>query len=121
MEDVRIILTGLWIATMLTYLWGDVIRIYAGDMIPGDLGGVQGTQAMWIGIALLMVTPILMIVISLILPYSVCRWANIIVAIFWIGFNLIGLPTYPTAYDKILLIISMGFNVITIWYAWKWV
>jgi hypothetical protein len=44
-----------------------------------------------------------------------------IVAIFFFGFNLIGLPTYPSAYDKFLLIVGLGFNVLTVWYAWKWV
>jgi hypothetical protein len=37
------------------------------------------------------------------------------------GFNLIGLPTYPSAYDKFLIIVGLVFNVLTVWYAWKWV
>jgi hypothetical protein len=49
------------------------------------------------------------------------RWANIIVAIIFLGFNLIGLPGYPSAYDKFLIIVGLGFNVLTIWYAWTWV
>ncbi len=35
-------------------------------------------------------------------------------------FNLVGLPTYPGAYDKFLLIVGLGFNVMTVWVAWKW-
>jgi hypothetical protein len=27
----------------------------------------------------------------------------------------------PWSPDKLLLIVSMGFNVLTVWYAWKWV
>ncbi len=41
MVDTRIILSGLWIATMLTYLWGDVLRIFAGDVIPGEILGIM--------------------------------------------------------------------------------
>jgi len=48
------------------------------------------------------------------------RWVNIIVAVFFFLFNLVGLPTYPPFYDKFLLAVSLGFNVITIWYAWNW-
>jgi hypothetical protein len=48
----------------------------------------------------------------------VSRWANIIVAAFFFLFNLAGLRTYPSLYDKFLLAVSMGFNVVTIWYAW---
>ncbi len=121
MEDVMIILAALWIATMLTYLWGDVLRIYAGDFTAGEMMGKKVTQGMLVGIALLMMIPVVMVVLSLTVNYQVNRWANIIVAIFWFGFNLIGLPTYPSVYDKVLLIVSMGFNVLTVWYAWNWI
>jgi len=79
------------------------------------------TQVMWLGISILMVIPIVMVFLSLTLNYPVNRWANIIVAIFFFLFNLVGLRTYPSAYDKFLLIVSMGFNVLTVWYAWNWV
>ena len=39
MKDVRIILSGLWVATMLTYLLGDVLRVFAGDATPGEVDG----------------------------------------------------------------------------------
>jgi hypothetical protein len=78
------------------------------------------TQVMWIGIAILMMIPIVMIVLSLTLNNPLNRWSNIIAAIFWIGFNLLSLGGYP-AYEKALLIISMGFNILTVWYAWNWV
>jgi len=120
MDDVNIILAALWVATMLTYLWGDVLSIITGDV--GKMFGDQAkmTQTMWIGIALLMLIPVVMIVLSLTMTYSVNRWANIIVAIFWIGFNLLSLRGYPL-YEKVLLIVSMGFNILTVWYAWNWV
>src|SRR5205807_8603388 len=35
------------------------------------------------------------------------------------GFNLIGLPRYPSAYDRFLIIVGLAFNVLTIWYAWQ--
>ena len=120
MEDVRIILSGLWVATMLTYLWGDVLSIFAGDVVGGEMQGMKVTQTMWLGIAALMMLPIVMVVLSLTLQHPVTRWANIIVAIFWIGFNLLSLQGYP-AYNKMLLIMSMGFNMLTVWYAWNWV
>ena len=121
MEDVKIILSVLWVALMLTYQQGDVMRIYAGDFTAGEIMGKQITQVMWLGINILMVIPIVMVFLSLMLPYPVNRWANIIVAIFFFLFNLIGLPTYPGAYDKFLIIVGLGFNVLTVWYAWKWV
>jgi len=121
MEDVKITLSGLWIALMLTYLLGDVLRIFSGDFKAGEIGGVQISQKMYLGMAILMVIPIVMVFLSLTLKYPLNRWANIIVAIFFFLFNIIGLPTYPGAYDKFLIIVGLGFNVLTVWYAWKWV
>lgn len=121
MADTRIILTGIWIALMLTYLLGDVLRIFSGDFKPGEIEGVKVTQAMWLGISVLMVIPIVMVFLTLVLDFQVNRWANIIVAGFFFVFNLIALPTYPSAYDKFLIIVGLVFNVLTVWYAWNWV
>jgi hypothetical protein len=99
---------------------GDVLRIFSGDV--EKMGGMPNfTQVMWLGIAVLMLIPILMVVLSLTLPYPAIRWVSILVAAFWFLFNLVGLPGYPGYYDKFLLVVSMILNVITIWYAWKWV
>ena len=44
MIDTSIVLSGIWVAVMLTYLLGDVLRMFSGDMEPGKLqGGVQAT------------------------------------------------------------------------------
>jgi len=120
MEDVRIILSASWIALMLTYLLGDVLRIYAGDFKPGKIAGRPVTQNLLLGIAILMTVPIAMVFLSLTLNYPLNRLANIIAAIVFLGFNLIGLPTYSSAYDRFLMIVGVGFNVLTIWYAWQW-
>jgi hypothetical protein len=67
-----------------------------------------------------MTIPITMIFLSLTLSYPVNRWANIVVAIVFFGLNLLGLPTYRSAYDRFLIIVGLGFNAMTIWYAWQW-
>jgi len=120
MVDTRIILSGLWVAVMLTYLWGDVLRIYAGDAKPGEISGMQPNRAMWLVIAAIMLIPIVMVVLSLTLKYPAIRWVNIIVAIIVVVFNIFGLP-YPGAYDNFLILVSFVFNALTVWYAWKWV
>jgi len=119
MEDTRIILSGLWVAVMLTFLLGDVLRIFAGDVEPGKIAGAEGTQAIWMLIAVIMLTPIVMVVLSLTLPYPAIRWVNIIAAVFWIIFNIAGLP-YKGMYDNFLIIVSFVFDALIIWQAWKW-
>jgi hypothetical protein len=120
LEVVQIRLAALWICLMLTYLLGDVLRIYAGDFKAGEIQGVPITQLMMVGISLLMLIPIVMVFLSLTLSDPVNRWANIIAAAVLFLFNLVGLPSYPGAYDKLLIAVGLVFNGLTIWYAWQW-
>lgn len=121
MEDARIILSGTWVALMLTYLLGDELRFFSGDFVVGKFAGVQMTQGLWLGIAALMVIPIVMVMLSLTLPYPAIRWVSIIAAVGFLIFNLIGLPTYPSVYDRFLIVVGLVFNALTVWYAWQWV
>jgi putative exporter of polyketide antibiotics len=121
MLDTRIILSGLWVALMLTYLLGDVLRIFSGDFKAGEVMGMQASQAIWFAAAILMLIPIVMVVLTLTMQFPAIRWVTIVAAIILFGYNLIGLPTYPSAYDKFLIIVGLVFNVLTFWYAWKWV
>lgn len=123
MVDVRIILSALWVAAMFLYQQGDVQRLYSGDFVPGetDLGKMMSPGTLWMISALTMTIPVVMIILSLILKYPVNRWANIIVAILFFVYTLVGLRNYPSAYDRFLLAVSLVANVLTVWYAWNWV
>jgi hypothetical protein len=120
MLDPRIVLSGLWVATMLTYLLGDVLRIISGDMKARNLqDGVPATPNMLLLIAVIMLVPIVLVVLNLLLTYPTLRWVNIIGAIVVFGFNVIGLP-YKGAYDNFLIAVSLIFNLIVAWVAWNW-
>ena len=120
MEEVRIKLSALWVCLMLTYFLGDVLRIFSGDFEAGEIGGMAGSQVMYLAVAIVLLIPIVMVFLSLTLKRPVNRWANIIVAIFLFGFNLVGLPGYPGAYDRFLIVVGLVFNLVTVWYAWRW-
>lgn len=120
MLDTRILLSATWIVAMLIYLLGDVLRIYSGDMarMP-ETQAFSGVQ--WFMAAVIMLIPILMVFFSLVLPQDVARLANILVGIGFGLFVLVGIGSYPSAYDKFLLAVSLVFNALTVWYAWHWV
>jgi hypothetical protein len=120
MEDMKIILAFIWVATMLVYLLGDVIRIFAGDFTPGEVDGKPAPKGMWFGAAAIMLLPILMVVLTIILENPINKWLNVIVAIILFIFNLVGIKGYKP-YDVFLLIISFVFNFLVVWYAWIWV
>jgi hypothetical protein len=116
MVDVKIILAFTWVAAMLCYLLGDVMRIFAGDFTPGEVDGKPMGQKVWFGMAAIMVIPIVMVILSLILDNPISGWVNTIIAIFFLLFNLVGIKGYK-AYDVFLLIVSFVFNALTIYYA----
>jgi hypothetical protein len=74
MVDIKIIYSLLWVATVLCYLLGDVLRIYAGNFKPGEIGGKLVSHKMYFGIAIIMV--IIKSIIYLwkeILPINNCK------------------------------------------------
>ena len=120
MESVRIILSGLWVALMLNNLWGDVLRIMAGDIVAGQIEGKQVSQWVWMGIAAFMLIPIAMVVLSLTLPYPAIRWVSIVAAGSLFVMNASSVHTYPGHYDKFLIVAGLVLNALTVWYAWTW-
>jgi hypothetical protein len=124
MEDVRIKLSALWVARMLTGLQGDVLRFMEPGIMEqltaGEVEGMMLTDGLLLVAAAFMVIPIFMVFLSLTLPHKACRWANIVAAIFFFGFDLVGLPTYTSAYAVLLIVTGLVFNLLTVWYAWRW-
>ena len=120
MPEVQIRLSALWVALMLTYLLGDVLRFWSGDATPGQFGGLKQelVPAALFGIAVLMLIPIVMVVVSVALTGQTLRWISVIAAVFLFLFNVIGLPTYSGLYDKFLIVVGLGWNAATAWYAW---
>lgn len=121
MEDIQIKLSAIWVATMLTYLLGDVLRIFAGDFTPGEMEGGPVSGNMFLIAGIMMLIPILMVLLALLLPQQPNRWVNIVVAVLFFLFNAVGIPGYPGIYDKVLLAVSLGMNLMVVWNAWKWV
>lgn len=121
MEDIQIKLAFIWTALMLTYLLGDVIRVFSGDFKSGEIDGRKISGRVWLGIAVVMVLPVIMSVLTLFLGYPLNRWLNVGMAAFFFLFNVIGLPTYPSAFDRFLIAVSLAFNGLTVWLAWNWI
>jgi hypothetical protein len=120
MERTKIILAGLWSALMFTYLLGDVLRMYSGDVKPGELFGQKASQSMYLGIAAFMFIPILMIILNLLLSGNVLRWLNLIVTLLLFLINLIGVPGYTSWYDAFLIILSLVIHALIFWQAYVW-
>lgn len=123
MDQMKFKLSVLWTATMLSYLFADVLRLYSAVYIPGDeFSGIQPTPGFWFGFAVLQMIPVVMIVLSATLKYQVNRWANIVFAVifFLINAAALGISPLPSLFDLFISGVSLVFNLVTVWYAWKW-
>ena len=120
--NVKIKLSGLWLAALFCWIYGDLLRLYSGDYKPGDnlWGEMITSEMMWLVAAITMIVPGIMVFLSLALKSKANRWANIIMGIFYTGYNLIGVSSYSSAYDIFLILLSIVFTALVVWYAWKW-
>ncbi len=116
MVDLNIMLSILWVATMLIYLLGDVIRIFAGEFTPGEIEGKKVNQIAYLGMAALMLLPIVMVVLSVILAQPANSILSIIIASFFVLLNLAGIKGYKP-FDVFLMCASFVLNALTIYYA----
>ena len=123
LEDVRIKLSILWVARMLTGLQGDVIRYMEPGMLEDIIAGTLDfpmTEDMLALMAVMMLIPIFMVFLSVELPYKPNRWLNIIVAITFIIIDGIGFIIPRPLYENIMGIGYVVFCALIVWFAWKW-
>ena len=131
MEDVRLILLALWAAVDFCLVFAAILGNYKPghlkEIIAGDVDGIQTTQEVLVGNAIMMVIPSVMVFLSLILPYPIIRWANIILGIFFIGVVFITLAYYFThkiqtwVYYYVFVVTEIVLYGLIFWYAWVWV
>jgi hypothetical protein len=81
--NVKTKLSALWAALMFSYTYADILGFYAPgnleELLSGGIAGIQMTQGVLLGSAVLMAIPTAMIFVSLALPAKANRLANIIV------------------------------------------
>ncbi len=127
MEDVRIKLSALWTARMLSGFLGDVLRFTDPVALEQTLARetpVPITDQLLVGMGIFMALPIFMVVLSLTLKGKASRWANMILGIVFVGFDLFFLiSTFPmgsAVYEIVMAFIYPVFPALIVWYAWKW-
>ncbi|MFW9768260.1 MAG: DUF6326 family protein [Candidatus Thorarchaeota archaeon] len=123
MEDIRLKLSLLWVARMLVSIQGDVLRYLEPGMLDAIINGtldIPLTEEMLALMAVMMMIPIFMVFLTLELPYKPNRWANIIVAIFFIVLDGMGFVIARPLYENLLGIGYVVFCALIVWYTWKW-
>lgn len=125
--NVKAKLALLWVALMFFYIYNDVFSFFqpghVADLSDGNLEGVEFTQTVLFGAAVLMALPSFMILLSLTLKARVNRLVNIVVGVFHIlvlaGTQFIG-DGEIWFYWRFYELLELLFLVFIIWTAWKW-
>jgi len=128
MAKVRIILSALWAARMLSGLQGDVVNFLGPGSLEEIIAGTTDppiTNELLLVMSILFVVPIFMSFLTLTLKYPAIRWANLTIGIFFVAFDLIflGLVLFvwqTPAYSIVWYIAYLVFTALVVWYAWKW-
>ena len=126
MVDVRIILSALWVARMLSSLQGDSTRFHDPVALKELVAGtteITVTNEMLLVLSIILAVPIFMSFLSLTLKDKANRWANLIIGVFFVVWELVFLIfvyLQDPAYEIFWGITYLVFAALVVWYAWKW-
>jgi hypothetical protein len=127
MLDVRIILAVLWVAEVLSSLNGDTYRLsdpVALKSILSNNGSIVITPVLLLVMSIIFVVPIFMSVLTLTLKYTVSRWVNRVIGIFYtmitLCFCVVNLVLRADGYEYVWATAQFVFTLLVVWYAWKW-
>jgi len=116
-QDPKVIISALWLFAMLTYTYGDVVKL----MDPVKHGSIQLTEGFLLGGSIFMMIPITMVLLSRILKYTAIRWSSIIAGtIMTISLTMTLFVAVPTIYYVFFTVIEIISTAIIVWIAWKW-
>lgn len=131
MEDVRLILSALWIAVTFCSGFEAILGFlkpgYLDGVMAGDIDGIQVTQLVLVGNAVMMVIKSVMVFLSLTVPFPILRWANIILVILFIGIIVMQIGYYFTsdiqkwAYYYVFMLAEIVLYALIASYSWNWV
>jgi hypothetical protein len=115
MGDTRTMLSTLWIFAMFNYLYADVIALFDKTVV------IRLAPESLFGAAILMETPIAMVLLSRVLQYRTNRWANIIVGTINTSAVILSLEVgTPSLYSVFFVTIEAACTALIVWYAWTW-
>lgn len=123
--SVKLKLAPLWASLMFLYSYVDYFHLYMPGKTEEILRGVvfkfEITQGFLLAALASMTIPALMIFFSVVLPATINRRVNLIVASLYIPytlFNLTGEP--PWMHMVFAAVVEVAILCVIIWYGWNW-
>jgi hypothetical protein len=112
--NIKIILAALWTGHFLLWSFGDMASLMQKISEPA-----ADNLLLFVAVPLEVVQA-LMIFWSLSGKAKIMRWVNIIAAVVFVVFNIQFMIDAHTGWEYLLGSAYLLFNVLIIWYAWKW-
>jgi hypothetical protein len=120
----RLKLSALWTALMFCYLYADYFNLFQPGRLQGMLEGRMAplgpaTQAVLLGVSVMMAVPSAMVALTLLLNATLTRWANIVVGLAYAAIVLMTMPgawLFYLFYGSLDIVLSLAI----VWLAWSW-
>ncbi len=114
----------LWIFVTVNYIFCDIFTLFYSEnlkqLISGAMGGMDITETFLFAFSVIMELPMLMIVMSRLLPYKFNRLANIAVGIFMTLVQTATLFGDNMLHYVFFSIIEITTTIIIVWIAIRW-
>jgi Family of unknown function (DUF6326) len=121
---VRLKISGLWIAMLFLFAYGDIFGLFVpghiDEMRGGKISGIEITQTFLIAASVYVAIASLMIFLTLVLRPTVSRWANIVLPILYIVSIIASVIGESWVYFWFLSIAEGVLLLLIIWYGWRW-
>ncbi len=122
--DKQVLLSTLWIFVTVNYIFCDIFTLFYSEnlkqLISGAMGGMDITETFLFAFSVIMELPMLMIVMSRLLPYKFNRLANIAVGIFMTLVQTATLFGDNMLHYVFFSIIEITTTIIIVWIAIRW-
>jgi hypothetical protein len=124
--DIKIVLCGLWAATLFVFAYVDIFGFFRADVIRAVLAGeVSGTgftidQTFLLLTTLYVVIPALMVVVSLVARARVNRITNIVVSLFYVVTAAMTIIGETWVYYIVGIVIELMLMLAITRVAWTW-
>lgn len=120
--EMRARLSTMWVFVMLNMIFADILSFlspgFLEDVGTGYAGGVQISDALLLGAAVVAELAIAMVVLSRYLSYRANRLANIVVALVTATYVVAGGSTAP--HYMFFAAIEIVCCAAIVWFAWRW-
>ncbi len=117
--DIKVKLSTLWIFVLFNMIYADIISLMdPASPIREVMKGAPLPPGGLLAGAILMETPIALVLLSRVLKRKANRWANIIVGV--INMVAVIAGEQPRPYYIVFATIEVMCLSFIVWYAWKW-